>query len=76
MSPETKVQALDKLANFGLKIGHPDKWRDYSALQIKNGDLFGNVERASAFEWNYRTNRLGQRVDEGEWGMTPQSMNA
>ncbi|WP_106638926.1 M13 family metallopeptidase [Allosphingosinicella vermicomposti] len=76
MSPETKVQALDKLANFGLKIGHPDKWRDYSALQIKNGDLFGNVERAAAFEWNYRANRLGQRVDEAEWGMTPQTVNA
>ncbi|QPQ56249.1 peptidase M13 [Allosphingosinicella flava] len=76
MSPATKVQALDKLANFGLKIGHPDKWRDYSALQIRNGDLFGNVERASAFEWNYRTNRLGQRVDDAEWGMTPQTVNA
>ena len=76
MSPETKVQALDKLANFGLKIGHPDKWRDYSALQIKNGDLFGNMERAGAYEWAYRTNRLGQKVDKTEWGMTPQTVNA
>ena len=46
MGPETKKEALAKLANFGLKIGHPDEWRDYSALQIRNGDLFGNVERA------------------------------
>lgn len=76
MSPETKVQALDKLANFGLKIGHPDKWRDYSALQIKNGAVFGNAERAGQFEWNYRRNRIGQRVDEAEWGMTPQTVNA
>jgi putative endopeptidase len=76
MSPATKVQALDKLQNFGLKIGHPDEWRDYSRLQIRNGDLFGNVERAAKFEWDYRRNRLGQRVDEKEWGMTPQTVNA
>ncbi len=76
MGPDTKKQALDKLQNFGLKIGHPDKWRDYSALQIRNGDLFGNVERAAKFEWDYRRNRLGQRVDEAEWGMTPQTVNA
>ncbi len=76
MSPATKVQALDKLQNFGLKIGHPDKWRDYSALRIQNGDLFGNVERANKFEWDYRRNRLGLRVDEAEWGMTPQTVNA
>jgi putative endopeptidase len=76
MSPATKVQALAKLESFGLKIGHPDKWRDYSALQVRNGDLFGNVERAAKFEWDYRRNRLGQRVDEAEWGMTPQTVNA
>jgi putative endopeptidase len=76
MSPATKVQALDKLQNFGLKIGHPEEWRDYSGLQIRNGDLFGNVERAGKFEWDYRRNRLGQRVDEAEWGMTPQTVNA
>ena len=76
MSPATKVQALDKLENFGLKIGHPEAWRDYSALQIRNGDLFGNVERAMKFEWDYRRNRLGQQVDKAEWGMTPQTVNA
>jgi putative endopeptidase len=76
MGSATKAQALAKLANFGLKIGHPDKWRDYSALAIRNGDLFGNVARASQFDWDYRRNRLGQRVDEAEWGMTPQTVNA
>jgi putative endopeptidase len=58
MAPETKQEALLKLQNFGLKIGHPDEWRDYSALQIRNGDLFGNVERAARFEWDYRRNRI------------------
>ena len=76
MSPATKVQALDKLQNFGLKIGHPDEWRDYSGLAVRNGDLFGNVERAAKFEWDFRRNRLGQKVDEAEWGMTPQTVNA
>jgi putative endopeptidase len=76
MSAPTKAQALDKLQNFGLKIGHPDEWRDYSGLTIRNGDLFGNVERAARFEWDYRRNRIGQRVDEKEWGMTPQTVNA
>jgi putative endopeptidase len=76
MSPATKQEALTKLESFGLKIGHPDEWRDYSGLRIRNGDLFGNVERAAKFEWDFRRNRLGQRVDEKEWGMTPQTVNA
>ncbi len=76
MGPQTKQEALKKLQNFGLKIGYPEKWRDYSALQIVQGDLVGNAERASRFEWDYRRNRLGQTVDKGEWGMTPQTVNA
>jgi putative endopeptidase len=76
MGPETKVEALKKLENFGLKIGYPDKWRDYTALQIVPGDLVGNVERAGRFEWDYRRNRIDQPVDEAEWGMTPQTVNA
>ncbi len=76
MSPATKAQALDKLQSFGLKIGHPEQWRDYSTLELRNGDLFGNVERAMKFEWDYRRNRLGRAVDEAEWGMTPQTVNA
>ncbi|MFC4728919.1 M13 family metallopeptidase [Coralloluteibacterium thermophilus] len=76
MSPETKTEAMAKLQNFGLKIGHPDTWRDYSGLEVVNGDLFGNALRSMAFEWDYRRNRIGQPVDKGEWGMTPQTVNA
>ncbi|HUH90160.1 MAG TPA: M13-type metalloendopeptidase, partial [Lysobacter sp.] len=76
MSPATKAEAHAKLAGFGLKIGHPDKWRDYSGLQVVNGDVLGNATRATAFEWDYRRGRIGQPVDKGEWGMTPQTVNA
>lgn len=76
MSPASKQEALAKLANFNVKIGHPEKWRDYSSLEIRNGDLFGNMERAGQFEWDYDRNRIGQRVDEAEWSMTPQTVNA
>ncbi|MEP9357398.1 M13-type metalloendopeptidase [Sphingomonas sp. KR3-1] len=76
MSPETKAQAQEKLKGFTVKIGYPDKWRDYSALEVKPGDLVGNAERASRFEWDFRRNRLGGQVDKTEWGMTPQTVNA
>ncbi|MDC6641689.1 M13 family peptidase, partial [Leclercia adecarboxylata] len=76
MGAETKAEARKKLEGFGLKIGHPDTWRDYSSLQIARGDVFGNAERAMAFEWDYRRNRIGQPVDKAEWGMTPQTVNA
>jgi len=76
MGPATKEQALQKLAKFTVKIGYPDKWRDYSALQVQPGDLVGNAERAARFEWDYRRNRMGNPVDRGEWGMTPQTVNA
>lgn len=76
MSPATKKQALEKLTGFNVKIGYPDKWRDYSALEIKPGDLVGNAERAQRFEWDYRRNRMGNPVDKAEWGMTPQTVNA
>ena len=76
MAPTTKAKALEKLASFNVKIAYPDTWRDYSALTIKDGDLYGNVERATAFEWDYRANRLGGPVDDSEWGMTPATINA
>lgn len=76
MGPETKAKALEKLAKFGVKIAYPDKWRDYSALQVKDGDLYGNIERATAFEWDYRAARFGGPVDDAEWGMTPPTINA
>ena len=76
MSPATKAEAHAKLKGFGLKIGHPDKWRDYSGLRIVNGDVVGNVLRSRQFEWDYRRARLGKTVDKDEWGMTPQTVNA
>ncbi|WP_374513999.1 M13 family metallopeptidase [Brevundimonas sp.] len=76
MSDETKAAAQDKLAKFTVKIGYPNKWRDYSDLQIRADDLFGNAERAGLFQWNYRLNRLNDPVDKDEWGMFPQTVNA
>ena len=76
MSPETKARALEKLAKFNVKIGYPSKWRDYSALQVREGDLAGNVERSGKFEWAYDVARIGKSVDKQEWGMTPQTVNA
>jgi putative endopeptidase len=76
MSEATKKVALEKLATFRPKIGYPDKWRDYSALEIKPGDAFGNAMRSSVFDWNYDVNRLGEKTDRDEWGMTPQTVNA
>ncbi|HEY4555351.1 MAG TPA: M13-type metalloendopeptidase, partial [Lysobacter sp.] len=76
MGADTRKEALAKLEGFGLKIGYPEKWRDYSGLRIVNGDVFGNAERALKFEWDYRRARIGQPVDKGEWGMTPHTVNA
>lgn len=76
MSPATKVQAQKKLASFAVKIGYPNKWRDYSAVDIKNDDLIGNVIRSREFEHQYALNKLGKPVDRDEWGMTPQTINA
>jgi putative endopeptidase len=76
MGPETKQQALAKLAHFNVKVGYPDKWRSYAALPVVAGDLVGNAERAARFEWDYRRNRMTKPVDKTEWGMTPQTVNA
>ncbi|HEY9218041.1 MAG TPA: M13-type metalloendopeptidase, partial [Phenylobacterium sp.] len=76
MSPQTKARAQEKLAKFNVKIGYPSKWRDYSGLQIKDGDLYGNVERAIDFQWDYEVGRLNGPVDDEEWGMTPPTINA
>jgi putative endopeptidase len=76
MSPETKAKALVKLEKFTPKIGYPDKWRDYSALEIKPDDVVGNVRRAIAFEHRRNLAKLGQPVDRSEWMMTPQTVNA
>jgi len=76
MSPETKTRAQAKLASFTVKIGYPNKWRDYSGLTIKPDDLYGNVQRATAFEWAFNVAKLGKPVDRDEWGMFPQTVNA
>ena len=76
MSENTKKEALAKVDKFMIKIGYPDKWRDYSALKVAKNDLFGNAERAREFEYNRMLNKLGKPVDRTEWGMTPQTVNA
>jgi len=76
MSDETKVKAQEKLSKFTPKIGYPDKWKDYSALEIKGDDLIGNLIRATAVEYNRNMDKLGKPIDRTEWGMTPQTVNA
>jgi putative endopeptidase len=76
MSDATKAKALQKLGMLNVKIGYPNKWRDYSALVTKPDDLYGNVQRGMAFEWRYRVGRLNKPVDRDEWDMTPQTVNA
>ena len=76
MSAETQAAAQEKLEKFTVKIGYPDRWRDYAALEIRPDDLFGNGERAGLFQWQYQLNRLNESVDKDEWGMTPQTVNA
>ena len=76
MSPTTKVEAHAKLAKYGVKIGYPDVWRDYSALEVKAGDPIGNSVRAAEFEYHRQAVRNGKPVDRTEWGMTPQTVNA
>lgn len=76
MSPVTKKQAQIKLAKFNTKIGYPDKWRDYSCVEISPTDLVGNLRRSSECEYQRTIERLGKPVDRTEWGMTPQTVNA
>jgi putative endopeptidase len=76
MSPETKQEALRKLHAIRNKIGYPNTWRDYSKLEVKPNDYFGNTVRAYQFEDARRWNKLGKPVDLNEWGMTPPTVNA
>ena len=76
MTAATKTQALAKLAGVKNKIGYPDKWRDYGALEIRTGDFLGNVARAAVFETNREFAKIGKPVDRTEWGMTPPTVNA
>jgi endothelin-converting enzyme/putative endopeptidase len=76
MSDDTKKQAKLKLDAIRNKIGYPDKWRDYSSLQIVRGDLIGNVLRANEFESKRQIARIGKPLDRNEWDMTPPTVNA
>ena len=76
MSAETKVVALRKVDTLRTKIGFPDKWRDYSALDIKPGDAVGNRKRFARFDWAYDVETLSKPTDRDQWFMTPQTVNA
>ncbi len=76
MTEATKKRAFEKLHDITNKIGYPDKWRDYSKYDVKRGDFVGNVERGLAFENRRELNKIGQPVDEKEWGMSPPTVNA
>jgi predicted metalloendopeptidase len=76
MGPETKKQALGKLEAFNVKIGYPDKWRDYSKLTIDRGSYLANVRRSQEFEEIRDLAKIGKPVDRSEWGMTPPTVNA
>ena len=76
MSPATRERALAKLARFTPKIGYPDRWKDYSALEVRSDDLLGNVLRAGEWATDFELAKVGRPVDRDEWLMTPQTVNA
>jgi len=76
MSEETKQQALDKLHKFTPKIGYPDKWIDYSKLEVVDGNLIANIKNAKSFAYNRQIDKLDKPVDKSEWELTPQTVNA
>ncbi len=76
MSPETKKQAVVKLHAVRDKIGYPDRWRDYSSLEVRRGDFAGNARRAALFESRRDLAKIGKPVDRGEWGITAPTVNA
>lgn len=76
MSDRTKGRAIEKLHAIVNKVGYPDRWRDYSAFAVGRASFFDNVVGGNAFEAHRRLAKIGQPVDRGEWGMTPQTVNA
>lgn len=76
MSPETRVIAMRKAQTVRVKIGYPDRWRDYSSLEVKAGDAYGNRKRAGMWDYNRQVVRINQKTDKDEWGMAPQTVNA
>ena len=76
MGDSTKVKALEKLSTFHVKIGYPDKWKDYSALEVKDDSFWANIERATCWASDENMAKAGKPVDKDEWLMTPQTVNA
>jgi len=76
MSPETKKKAQEKIATFNVKVGYPDKWKDYSSVSISRGAFFNDVVAASTFHVTDDRSTIGKPVDRGRWGMTPPTSNA
>ena len=76
MEPATKKAAQAKLANFTVKVGYPDRFRDYDGLEIKSDDLFGNAVRSNEFDHAYNLGKLGEPIRRWEWGMLPETVNA
>ena len=76
MGDSTKIKAIEKLNSFYVKVGYPDKWRDYTGLNIEKDSYWANVKRATEFELDYMLSKAGKPVDRDEWGMTPQTINA
>ncbi len=76
MSDATKLKALEKLSKFTPKIGYPNKWRDYSALETNPNDLFANIGHVTKFQRDFELAKIGKPVDRDEWHMTPQTVNA
>ena len=76
MTETTKIQARHKLDKMGVKVGYPDKWLDYTAVDIKADDYFGNVIRVREHDYLRQLNRLGDSIDPNAWGMTPPTVNA
>jgi putative endopeptidase len=76
MEPSTKAAALDKLSKYKAKIGHPDSWRDYTALDVRAGDAFGNQQRAKRFDWEHKAAAAGKPMDRKAWAMSPLEVNA
>jgi len=76
MSPVTKVKAKQKLETLKVGVGYPDKWEDYSGLQVTKDEALGNLKRAELFEYHHQLTKLGRPVDRGEWWMTPQTVDA
>ena len=76
MGDSTKIKAIEKLNSFYVKVGYPDKWRDYTGLNIEKDSYWANGTRATEFELDYMLSKAGKPVDRDEWGMTPQTVNA